>query len=190
MTIVYGLGNPGRQYQKTRHNIGFMVVDHLAHIWNISLKSAEADIVTGKGFVGRMPVMLVKPCTFMNRSGLPLRRLGIGAESLLVIHDDMDIEFGTIRIKTGGGSGGHKGIKSIVEQIGSDSFLRIRCGIGRPSHDCDPSDYVLGRFSSGDQSILDAEIEMATDAAVLCVQGEVTKAMNAYNRRERDNSTT
>ncbi|MGC9324586.1 MAG: aminoacyl-tRNA hydrolase [Desulfomonilia bacterium] len=190
MMLVYGLGNPGRRYRKTRHNIGFMVVDSLAEAWNISLKQTEADIITGRGFVGNVSIILAKPCTYMNRSGLPLRRLGSSADQLLVIHDDMDIELGKIRVKAGGGSGGHKGIESIIEQIGSDAFLRIRCGIGRPASCCDPSEYVLGQFSNEEQDLVASEIEKATDAAFLCIRGEFIKAMNAYNRRERDISTT
>jgi PTH1 family peptidyl-tRNA hydrolase len=188
MKMVYGLGNPGMKYERTRHNVGFMVVDHLSQKWNIAVKKKKADALYGIGTMARTRVMLVKPQTFMNLSGYPLGALGAVAEDLIVIHDDLDIPIGQVRVKTGGGTGGHKGLESIVSVFGTRDFLRIRFGIGRPPENLDPSDYVLGRFGKEDGDLVQEQIVDAASAVELCVRGEVTKAMNLFNKREKENS--
>ncbi len=184
MKMVYGLGNPGSRYEHTRHNVGFMVVDHLARKWGVSVKKKKADTLCGEGRVGGTPAVLAKPQTFMNLSGIPLGPLHAEAQDLIVIHDDMDIPFGQVRVKTSGGTGGHKGLESIKGALGTGDFLRVRFGIGRPPGDMDPSDYVLQDISKDDRKLLAELIEKAASAVELCLKGEVTRAMNTFNKRE------
>jgi peptidyl-tRNA hydrolase, PTH1 family len=183
MKVIYGLGNPGRRYELTRHNVGFMVVDHMSRKWGIPMKKQKADVIFGTGRVTGIDAMLAQPQTFMNLSGEPLGTLYIKAEDLIVIHDDMDIPLGQVRVKTGGGTGGHKGLVSIKAALGTGDFLRIRFGIGRPPEAWDPSDYVLGRFAKEDHDTVQEQIVMAAEAVELCLKGEVTRAMNSYNKR-------
>lgn len=184
--MIYGLGNPGKKYEYTRHNIGFLVVDLLSGEWGIPTRSSSNDLVWGKGQVFNVPVMLAKPQTYMNLSGAPLRYLKIQAEDLIVIHDDMDLPAGDVRVKTGGGTGGHKGLESIVEALSSGDFLRIRCGIGRPVGSCDPRDHVLGLFDRDDLPAIKAQIDKAASAVETCLKEGPVKAMNLFNRRERE----
>jgi peptidyl-tRNA hydrolase, PTH1 family len=190
MKIIYGLGNPGTRYEQTRHNVGFMVVDHLSQKWNIPVKKKKADALFGIGTIAKVQVMLAKPQTFMNLSGYPLGALGAVGEDLIVIHDDLDIPLGQVRIKTNGGTGGHKGLISIVSEFGTNQFIRIRFGIGRPPENWDPSDYVLGRFAKEEKDTVQEQIIAASSAVEQCIKGEVTKAMNFFNKREKENSTS
>jgi len=183
MKLIYGLGNPGGRYERNRHNVGFMVVDHIARKWGISVKRMKVDVLCGSGRVAGVETTLAKPQTFMNLSGAPLRMLHVDAEDLVVIHDDMDIPFGQVRIKKSGGTGGHKGLESIRGALGTGEFLRVRFGIGRPPGDMDTSDYVLEDIPPVDREGLVEQIEKAASAVELCVRGEVTRAMNAFNRR-------
>lgn len=185
MKMIYGLGNPGTRYERTRHNVGFMVVDYLSGKWNIPVKKRKAEALFGTGTVDRLQVMLVKPQTFMNLSGYPLGALGAAAGDLIVIHDDLDIPLGQVRVKMGGGTGGHKGLESIVSVFGTRDFLRIRLGIGRPPVGWDPADYVLGRFAKEDADVVREQIVDAASAVELCVRGETTMAMNRFNKREK-----
>jgi PTH1 family peptidyl-tRNA hydrolase len=190
MKTIYGLGNPGTRYEKTRHNAGFMVVDCLSARWNIPVKKKKAEALYGLGTVDRVQVMLVKPQTFMNLSGYPLGALGAVAEDLIVIHDDLDIPLGQVRVKMGGGTGGHKGLESIVSVFGARDFLRIRFGIGRPPEGWDSSDYVLGRFAKEDTDLVQEQVVEAVSAVELCIKGEITKAMNRFNKREKEQQKT
>ena len=190
MKMIYGLGNPGECYKLTRHNIGFMVVDSLSETWHIPIRNVRTDIAYGKGQIDKVAVMLAKPYTYMNLSGIPLGVLDIKPENLIVIHDDMDIDFGKIRVKAGGGTGGHKGLESIIQEIGSEDFIRIRCGIGRPAKGCDPSDYVLGQFANEVMPVVKKQINDASKATRMCLTEGFVKAMNAFNRRDIDNSST
>ncbi len=187
MKIIYGLGNPGRRYANTRHNIGFMVADFLSSKWRIPFKSGTDELVFGKGTAQRAPVMLAKPQTYMNLSGMPLKRLSFELEDLIVIHDDMDIPAGKVRVKQGGGAGGHKGLDSITCSIGADGYVRIRCGIGRPEDGSDPKDYVLGEYTQEDLPWVKKQIEDAASAVEMCLREGVAKAMNTFNRREKEN---
>ncbi|MEA3223403.1 MAG: aminoacyl-tRNA hydrolase [Thermodesulfobacteriota bacterium] len=190
MKVIYGLGNPGGEYLFTRHNIGFMVVDMLSIRWGIPIKKKTRDVLYGRGTRQGIEVMLAKPYTYMNLSGRPLKGIAIDSHDLIVAHDDMDIPFGMIRIKTQDGTGGHKGLKSIIDNLGTDAFVRVRCGIGRPDEESDPIDYVLSEFRSDEEDTLKEEIELAGDAIHLCVISGSKEAMNVYNRRDLDNSKT
>ncbi|HHO75357.1 MAG TPA: aminoacyl-tRNA hydrolase [Deltaproteobacteria bacterium] len=190
MKVIYGLGNPGKQYMLTRHNIGFMVVDLLSRTWHIPIHPAGTDIASGRGQINKAAVMLAKPFTYMNSSGIPLGFLNIQPQDLIVVHDDLDIDFGKVRVKSGGGTGGHKGLDSIISTIGSADFIRIRCGIGRPANGCDPSGYVLGQFTSEEMPVVKEQIDCAAQAAQMCLEEGVVASMNAFNRREKDNSST
>jgi peptidyl-tRNA hydrolase, PTH1 family len=183
MKVIYGLGNPGKRYELTRHNVGFMVVDFLTKKWGIPMKKKKADVIFGTGKIAGVEAMLCQPQTFMNLSGAPLNPLYVKSEDLIVIHDDMDIPLGQVRVKTGGGTGGHKGLISIKGALSTGEFLRVRFGIGRPPLEWDPSDYVLGRFAKEDHDTVQEQIIKAAEAVELCLKGEVTRAMNTFNKR-------
>jgi peptidyl-tRNA hydrolase, PTH1 family len=186
MKLIYGLGNPGRQYAYTRHNIGFLVADFLAEKWRISLKQASRDVASGKGMIMRIPVTIAKPLTYMNLSGIPLKGISLEAEDIIVIHDDMDLPAGSVRVKMGGGTGGHKGLESIKGTLGDNGFIRIRCGIGRPPESMDPSDYVLGIFPEEDLPLVRKQLENGAAAIEMCLRDGHVKAMNSFNRREKE----
>ncbi len=185
MKVIYGLGNPGKQYEYTRHNIGFLVADSLSEKWRIPLKSATNELICGKGNAQKSQVLIAKPQTYMNLSGGPLRRFNLDPLDLIVIHDDMDLPTWDVRVKLGGGTGGHKGLESILAALGSDNFIRIRCGIGRPEAFMDPSDYVLGLFPLEGIPDLKGQIESAASAIELCLREGHVKAMNMFNRRKK-----
>ena len=186
--LIVGLGNPGAEYAGTRHNIGFMVLDALADAHGIRLNENRCDALTGAGTIHRVPVTLAKPMTYMNRSGGPVRQLLDAMDAtcgdIIVIHDDLDLAFGRLKITKKGGDGGHRGIKSIIDACGDDRFCRIRVGIGRSQADIDVVDYVLSDFSKEEATALTSIIEKGRDAAVdlLCEGAEY--AMNRYNRKK------
>ncbi|HEY9159604.1 MAG TPA: aminoacyl-tRNA hydrolase [Desulfomonilia bacterium] len=184
MKMIYGLGNPGARYHMTRHNIGFMVVDLLSREYSIEVKKKASNVLYGKGGIGGINVMLAKPQTFMNLSGLPLSSMVIKQGDLIVIHDDMDIPFGQVRVKENGGTGGHKGLESIRSVLHTGDFVRIRCGIGRPPEGMDGADYVLSRFTGEEIKTLSDEISKAAEAVIECMKSGAASAMNIYNRRE------
>ncbi|HNY66533.1 MAG TPA: aminoacyl-tRNA hydrolase [Deltaproteobacteria bacterium] len=186
MKLIYGLGNPGRQYAYTRHNIGFLVTDFLSEKWRISLKSVSRELASGRGIIMRVPVTIARPLTYMNLSGIPLKGLNIEVEDLIVIHDDMDLPAGSVRVKLGGGTGGHKGLDSIQGALGETGFIRIRCGIGRPPEGMDPSDYVLDVFPEEDLPMVRKQLENAASAIEMCLRDGHVKAMNTFNRREKE----
>ena len=189
MKIVYGLGNPGAKFQLTRHNMGFMVADLLARDYDIALKKKSSGMHAGIGRIDGIGVMLAKPVSFMNLSGEPLKQLSFKPADLIVIHDDLDIPFGQVRIKSGGGTGGHKGLKSIADALGTPDFVRIRCGIGRPEAEQDPADYVLEVFAPSQMDVLSDEIARAAAAVRACLVDGAEKAMNIFNRRESDHQS-
>ncbi len=173
--IVVGLGNPGRSYERTRHNVGFLVADELASrhggSWR-SKKKAEAAPVG----LGLKNVTLLKPTTYMNNSGTALA--GYKPEQLVVVHDDLDLPVGDVRVKVGGGAGGHNGLRSIIQHLGND-FVRVRIGIGRPPAGMTVTDYVLGRM---DSAIKEA-VPLAANAAEAVVESGPEAAMNRFNAR-------
>lgn len=183
MWLIVGLGNPGRRYAKTRHNAGFMVADELAERYGIELKARES-YMAGKGSMEGEDVVLLEPLTFMNRSGLAvrevMRRYGAGPENLIVIHDDIDMETGKLKIREKGSSGGHKGVESIIQSIGTREFIRVKVGIGR-GEDIPVEDYVLSKFRKEEAPLIKDAIQRASDAVSTIVKDGVKKAMNAFN---------
>ena len=191
LRLIVGLGNPGDRYETTRHNAGFMVVDSLADGSSISLGKNKFKTVFGRGTLEGQGVILAKPLAFMNRSGPPIRRLadyfGISGEDMVVVHDDIDLAFGRIKIKQKGGDGGHKGIRSLIEAFGGGGFSRVRVGVGRgnggPGSEPGVVGHVLGRFGSSERADLERVIATAADAAVAVVCHGVKEAMNRFNSK-------
>lgn len=183
--LVAGLGNPGREYAMTRHNIGFMVVDELASVHSIALVKKKFDTDFGIGMIAGFQVVLAKPLAFMNKSGPPLRRLvdfyDIGLEDVLVIHDDIDLEFSRMKIKADGGHGGHNGLRSMIEAFGTNRFARVRMGVGRPGSRGEVTGHVLGKFSSEENEALGAMITHAADVVDLILSKGIVAGMNRVN---------
>jgi len=189
--LIAGLGNPGVRYSYSRHNIGFLVLDALARMEDIEINRGKFDSCIGRGVISRIPVILAKPQTFMNLSGVAVGKLagyfGINTEDIIVVHDDMDFSIGNIRIKMGGGAAGHKGLISIANNLGRPEFIRIRLGIGRPVASDMAEDYVLGRFSGNEMRVLPRTIEKACDAVIDVISSGVQAAMNKFNVRITQN---
>jgi PTH1 family peptidyl-tRNA hydrolase len=191
--VIVGLGNPGRRYEKTRHNLGFLCVNRLAREFNIKMSKSQGKARTGKGIIAGNEVLLARPQTYMNLSGesvrLLLNKTHTGTGELIVIHDDLDLPVGKIRVRFGGGSGGHKGINSIFQETGSHDFYRVRIGIGRPPRfkdkgeiqEDDVIDYVLSNFSPDEKKIIEKSIPLAGEAAVSLITEGLTTTMNKYN---------
>lgn len=189
MYIIAGLGNPTKQYEKTRHNIGFDTIDALAEEYHIAMNSTKFNAVYGSGIIAGQKVLLVKPQTFMNNSGeavgafLNYYKLD-PASQLLVIYDDISLEPGNIRIRLKGSAGGHNGIKNIIAHIGTQEFARIKVGVGEKPAEWDLVDYVLGRFSKEDREKVEDAIKDATAAAELILSENAAQAMNLYNKKK------
>ena len=186
MKAVIGLGNPGRTYEATRHNVGFQVIRQLAQELNIPLSEKGFKSRFGRGTFTHLPVLLVEPLTYMNLSGQAVKELvaafHLTPSDLIIVHDDIDLELGRIRIKRRGGDGGHKGIRSIREHLGTDEFLRVKVGVGRPRSSREVADYVLSPFDPQEQEQLKEALSKAVGAVKLLIQGEVDKAMNIYHK--------
>ena len=185
--LIAGLGNPGREYRESRHNFGFMVLDRLAERLNVSFeKEQQKALVVSVPYEGRK-LLLAKPITYMNESGkavVPLMRYyKIPQERLLVVHDDMDLSFGTLRIRPNGSYGGQKGMGSIINLLGSQEFCRLRCGIGHPPGQMDVVDYVLNKFSKEESELLPAILDKASSCVLDFVTEGYTYCMNHYNGR-------
>lgn len=183
--LIAGLGNPGRQYQNSRHNIGFMLLSHLAHKLNTAFSRMESKaLVTKANYLDRQ-IILAKPQTYMNLSGssvVPLTSFyKIPLENFLVVYDDVDLPFGRIRMRPGGGSAGQKGIASIIERFGTSEFPRMRLGIGRPPGRGEAASYVLRDFSSEEEEFLGEFLDRASEAVLVFVTDGLTNAMNQYN---------
>ena len=183
--VIVGLGNPGEEYSKTRHNVGFWCVEHLARESSISFSIRRRQAIIGEGVIGEIPVALAKPRSFVNNSGeavgFLLARYKTQPADLLVVYDDLDLSPGTLRIRATGGSGGHNGMKSIIEAAGTQDIPRVRIGIGRPPADVDEVDYVLGEMSPEEQSQADASVERAAQAAVCVLTEGIDAAMDRFN---------
>ena len=183
MYIIAGLGNPGREYTGTRHNVGYEALDCLADKWDVKLNKLKFNSVYGETSVNGEKVMLVKPVTYMNNSGVAIDEImkfyKIPVENLIVIYDDIDIPVGTLRIRPHGSAGTHNGMKSIVQHVGSD-FPRIRIGIGR-NPDMDLANYVLQRFSSEERDVIKTIQEKAAEAAREIIENNLDMAMQKYN---------
>jgi PTH1 family peptidyl-tRNA hydrolase len=191
MYLILGLGNPGRRYQFTRHNIGFMVLEKIAAQWEVDLKQKSFDALWNRGKIAGINVLLAMPQTYMNLSGNAARKLlayfKMDISNLIVIHDDLDLPFGKLRLKTGGGNAGHKGLKSIVTCLGSADFMRVRLGIGKPSDESRIEDYVLERFESKEAAELQQIIQLAADAATDIVISGMQTAMAKYHTKNISN---
>ena len=183
--IIVGLGNPGREYEHTRHNIGFLAIDKLANAWDIKISRLRNESLVGEGKYGNRRILLVKPQTYMNNSGKAvqsfLKFYKSDVNQLLVIHDDIDLPFGSIRIRKSGGSGGQRGVESIIAQIGTIDFMRLRVGISRPPGRMDPKDYVLKKIPTEMQTDLDLVLSTIQDAIEVILTDGVEMAMTRFN---------
>lgn len=188
MYIIAGLGNPGRQYAHTRHNVGFDTIDVLAEKYNIKVENVKGRALTGSGRIEGQSVLLVKPLTFMNLSGESIRALTDfykidKTSQLIVIYDDISLPPGQLRIREKGSAGGHNGIKSIISHLGGQEFLRVKVGVGQKPAGWDLADYVLSRFTEDDRKKVEEALERAADAAVCLMTDGAEAAMNEYNRK-------
>lgn len=188
MYIIAGLGNPGRQYAHTRHNVGFDAIDVLAEKYNIKVENGKCKALTGSGRIEGQSVLLVKPLTFMNLSGESIRALTDfykidETTQLIVIYDDISLPPGQLRIREKGSAGGHNGIKSIISHLGGQEFLRIKVGVGEKPAGWDLADYVLSRFAEDERKKVEEALKRAADAAVCLMTDGVESAMNEYNRK-------
>ena len=186
MKLIVGLGNPGKEYAETRHNIGFRCINRIAKEYDISFSRKGSQARFGDGEIQGHKVALARPQTYMNLSGEAVKSLGqrykVAPDDILIIHDDLDLPLGKVRISRGGGSGGHKGIDSIITNLGSRDFPRIRVGIGRPPEDDqDTIEYVLGPFEDDDGEIIENAVNKVAEIVACLLNEGVTMAMNRYN---------
>ena len=186
MKLIVGLGNPGPEYRDTKHNIGFRVLDRLASRHAVRWRqSRQAEV--GEGKVAGEAVLLAKPQVFMNRSGEAvldlMRENRLAVFDLVVVYDDLDLEIGRIRIRTRGGSGGHRGMESIIQALGDDRFIRVRLGIGRDER-VDPAEYVLKPFPQPDHPLIAAAVARAAEGIERIIAGELSRAMNECNQNQ------
>lgn len=183
--LIVGLGNPGREYRETRHNVGFMLVDRLAVKLNARFSRLQSRALVASATYNERKIILAKPQTFMNLSGQSVQGLmhfyKLPLTNLLLAHDDLDLPVGTIRIRPDGGSAGQKGMASTIERLGTDEFARVRLGIGRPPGQMQAPDYVLQDFSSGDMTVISETLNRAVDAALEFVVNGLDAAMNKFN---------
>ncbi|AGF53943.1 MULTISPECIES: aminoacyl-tRNA hydrolase [Clostridium] len=183
MFLIVGLGNPGKEYEDTRHNIGFKVVDNIAKEYNIQINRQKFKGIYGEGFINGQKVILLKPTTYMNLSGESVREVvnfyNIENDEILIIYDDISLDVGKLRIREKGSAGGHNGIKSIIAHLGSEVFSRIKIGVGQPNSDL--VKHVLGKFSKEEMVTLDESIEAATNATAEIIKNDVKTAMNQFN---------
>lgn len=185
MYIIVGLGNPGAEYEKTRHNVGFRAIDEIAKNLNIDISKTKFDAIIGEGRLGSEKVILMKPQTYMNLSGTSVRQAmdfyKLDVENLIVIYDDIDIELGKIRVKKNGSAGTHNGMRNIVQMISSENFPRVRIGTDKPKNGMDLASFVLMPFTKDESSIVESAIEKASKAVEKIICGGVASAMNEFN---------
>ena len=191
MFIIAGLGNPDRQYEGTRHNVGFDVIDRLADKYNIAVDVKKHGAMLGKGVIEGQKVILAKPQTYMNLSGESIRSLVDyykidGEHELLVIYDDINLGVGQLRIREKGSAGGHNGIKNIIAHLGTQVFPRIRVGVGEKPSRYDLADYVLGHFSRAEKELMDEGYDHAVKAVGMILSGRIGDAMSEYNRKKKE----
>ena len=189
MYIIVGLGNPGKEYTNTRHNIGFDSIDKLAEAEGISVLEKKHKAIIGKGYVAGQKAILAKPQTYMNLSGESVRELidyykVDETSELIVISDDISLDVGQVRIRKKGSAGGHNGLKSIIAHLGHDNFMRIKMGVGEKPKGYDLADYVLGHFSAEDQKLMNEAFKEAADAAVVIMTEGLDSSMNQYNGKK------
>lgn len=189
MKIIVGLGNPGPLYERSRHNVGFQVVDRFAAVHHILISTKHFKSLLGKGQIDSREIVLIKPMTFMNRSGEAVQKAlhfyEADCEDLIVIHDDLDLPLGKLRFKSRGGDGGHLGVRSIIESVGGNQFARLKIGIGRPPEGVDPATYVLSSFFPDEEPLLRKVVDQATEALkVMLIEGMQT-AMNRFQKKSK-----
>ncbi len=188
LRLVVGLGNPGSRYVHTRHNAGFMTADKISRDFNIPFDKRKFDCVFGRGHIEDVEVLLAKPMAFMNRSGPPIQNLAhffrIQSKEMVVIHDDIDLVFGRLKIKEKGGHGGHNGIRSLMDAVGGGDFVRLRIGVGRSDVGESVTDHVLGRFSTHDTQFLARIISEARDAVVTILCKGTKTGMSLFNGKD------
>lgn len=183
--LIVGLGNPGRKYRSTKHNVGFDVVDLIRHQLGVNRFESKYNSLVSIVKISEKPVVLAKPMTFMNVSGKAVKELvdyfGLALDSICVVYDDLNLDLGVLRLRRSGSAGGHNGIKSIIEHLDSQDFPRLRIGIGRPPDDVEWMDYVLSEFSEPDRELIDSSIERAADAIETFATEGIQTAMNRHN---------
>jgi PTH1 family peptidyl-tRNA hydrolase len=184
--LIVGLGNPGREYEGTRHNVGFEVIDRLATLTTIPVEDFASNALSGSGSFRGRKMILAKPTTYMNLSGLAVKSLlnkfGLSADQLLVVVDDLNLPVGKLRLRAGGGDGGHNGLQDLIERLGTDAFARLRVGIGSDFSRGGQSDYVLSPFDADQLPEIEAAYEKATKSIVVFVREGIERAMNTANR--------
>ena len=188
MYVIVGLGNPKKEYENTRHNIGFDVIDVIAKEENIDVIEKKHKALIGKGIIAGQKVILAKPLTYMNLSGESVRELidyykVDETENLIIISDDISLDVGQLRIRKKGSAGGHNGLKSIISHLGHDNFQRIKMGVGEKPKGYDLADYVLGHFSNEERKLMDEAASLAADAIRIMMTEGADSAMNLYNQR-------
>lgn len=193
MWTVVGLGNPGKRYKNTRHNVGFNLIERIAEKQRVKLKKKKHLFKSAQVERGEKFVILVMPWTYMNQSGLAvkefIRKTGVMLGHLVVVYDDLDIPLGEVRIRREGGPGSHKGMISIIREIGDTQFPRVRIGIGPLPSNAEATDYVLADFDERDKPALNRGLEKAEEALMLILDGKITEAMNRFNRKLKDHET-
>jgi PTH1 family peptidyl-tRNA hydrolase len=186
MFLVVGLGNPGRRYARTRHNVGFKVIENLQNRWQIQGESAQLGALVGSGMIANTRATLARPQKFMNRSGHPVVSIAgyykLDDQDVLVVHDDVDLPFGQVRVKRGGGHGGHNGLRDIIKHMGPN-FPRVRVGVSRPPEGWDTADYVLGKWGPSEQEDVSGVVDLASDAVEAVLRSGLEAAMNQFNTR-------
>ncbi|MEM7007509.1 MAG: aminoacyl-tRNA hydrolase [Thermodesulfobacteriota bacterium] len=191
MILIVGLGNPGKKYTETKHNVGFLVLDELGKRVGVDIGKEKFLSLCGEGFVEDKKILLIKPQTFMNRSGDAVISASnfykISPKEIIVVHDEMDISLGRIMIKPGGGSAGNNGIKSIISNLGTKDFIRVRIGIGKPSNKEQGANHVLSSFSKSESERIEDTIMTASDAVLEIINNGLQSAMNKYNVKTRNN---
>jgi PTH1 family peptidyl-tRNA hydrolase len=188
LKLVVGLGNPGEDYARTRHNVGFLVAEELARTYRAPFSTRKFGAEIAEAQAGGERVLVMKPLTYMNGSGEAvggaIRFWKIDLEDLVVVHDEIELDRFRVQVKVGGGHSGHNGVKSVNAHVGSPEYCRIRVGVGRPPPRMDPADYVLGRFSKGEAHQVEECVTWAAEAARTAAEEGATMAMNAFNRRD------
>ncbi|EIF2807978.1 aminoacyl-tRNA hydrolase [Clostridium perfringens] len=183
MILIVGLGNPGKQYEQTRHNIGFDVIDYMANKYNIDVNRQKFKGICGEGFIENKKVILLKPLTYMNLSGESIRELAnfykLEDDEIIVVYDDISLDIGRLRIREKGSAGGHNGIKSIIQNLGGDKFPRVKVGVGQPKDNL--VNHVLGKFSKEDREHIEKVIPVVSDAIVEIVKNDAKESMNKFN---------
>lgn len=190
--MVTGLGNPGKEYSQTRHNMGFLVVEELAHRHTLSFNHSRFDADIAKGTIQGSSVILVKPQSYMNRSGYPVQKISsyfkIETSNIIIVHDELDLTFGRIMIVKDRGHGGHNGIRSVIESFGTKNFIRVRVGVGRPhqGQGDNVTGHVLGKFASDEEQKKSTIINKTADACELILSTDLATAMNSINSHKID----